>query len=43
MSPTATKSKNPVSPKDRMKIPRQLMPEQPAGERAHNFEEVNLG
>jgi glutamate synthase (NADPH/NADH) small chain len=43
MSPTATKSKNPVSPKDRMKIPRQLMPEQPAHERAHNFEEVNLG
>ena len=42
MSPTATKSKNPVSPKDRMKIPRQLMPEQPAHERAHNFEEVNL-
>jgi glutamate synthase (NADPH) small chain len=43
MSPTATKSKNPVSLKDRMKIPRQLMPEQPAHERAHNFEEVNLG
>jgi glutamate synthase (NADPH) small chain len=43
MSPTATKSKNPVLPKDRMKIPRQLMPEQPAEERAHNFEEVNLG
>ncbi len=43
MSPAVTKSKNPVSPKDRMKIPRQLMPEQPAGERAHNFEEVNLG
>ena len=43
MSPSATKSKNPVSPKDRMKIPRQLMPEQPAQARAHNFEEVNLG
>jgi glutamate synthase (NADPH/NADH) small chain len=42
MSP-ATKSKNPVSPKDRMKIPRQLMPEQPPERRAHNFEEVNLG
>ena len=42
MSP-ATKSKNPVSPKDRMKIPRQLMPEQPAQQRAHNFQEVNLG
>src|SRR5437660_46592 len=43
MSPTASKSKNPVSPKDRMKIPRQLMPEQVAEQRAHNFEEVNLG
>lgn len=42
MSP-ATKSNNPVAPKDRMKIPRQLMPEQPAQERARNFEEVNLG
>jgi glutamate synthase (NADPH/NADH) small chain len=26
-----------------MKIPRQHMPEQPAAQRAHNFEEVNLG
>ena len=43
MSPTASKSKNPLSPKDRMKVPRQLMPEQPADVRAHNFEEVNLG
>lgn len=43
MSPIASKSKNPVSPKDRMKIPRQLMPEQPARERAHTFTEVNLG
>lgn len=43
MSPAVTKSKNPVSPKDRMKIPRQSMPEQPAEERARNFEEVNLG
>lgn len=43
MSPTASKSKNPLSPKDRMKVPRQAMPEQPAYERAHNFEEVNLG
>jgi glutamate synthase (NADPH/NADH) small chain len=43
MSPTATKSKNPVPIKERMKIPRQLMPEQPAQQRAHNFEEVNLG
>ena len=43
MSPTAGKSKNPLLPKDRMKVPRQLMPEQPAEERAHNFKEVNLG
>jgi len=43
MSPTASKSKNPVSPKDRMKIPRQGMPEQAPDQRAHNFEEVNLG
>jgi glutamate synthase (NADPH/NADH) small chain len=43
MSPTVSKSKNPVSPKDRMKIPRQLMPEQAAEERAHTFTEVNLG
>ena len=43
MSPTASKSKNPLLPKDRMKVPRQLMPEQPAEERAHNFKEVNLG
>ena len=43
MSPTASKSKNPVSPKDRMKIPRQRMPEQAPEQRAHNFEEVNLG
>jgi glutamate synthase (NADPH) small chain len=43
MSPAISKSKNPVSPKDRMKIPRQLMPEQPAAQRAHTFTEVNLG
>jgi glutamate synthase (NADPH) small chain len=43
MSPAASKSKNPVSPKDRMKIPRQSMPEQRPEQRAHNFEEVNLG
>jgi glutamate synthase (NADPH) small chain len=43
MSPSASKSKNPVSPKDRMKIPRQGMPEQAPEQRAHNFEEVNLG
>ena len=43
MSPSANKSKNPLSPRDRMKVPRQSMPEQPAQERAHNFKEVNLG
>src|SRR5512139_1103844 len=34
---------NPLSPKDRVKIPRQHMPEQEAAERRQNFEEVNLG
>ena len=34
---------NSISPKDRMKIPRQRMPEQKPGERKHNFREVNLG
>jgi glutamate synthase (NADPH) small chain len=43
MSTTAKKSQNPVPIKERIKIPRQPMPEQPAEERAHNFEEVNLG
>lgn len=32
-----------ISKKDRMKIPRQKMPEQQSQERAKNFEEVNLG
>ncbi len=32
-----------LSPKERFKIPRTHMPEQPAQERAHNFTEVNLG
>jgi glutamate synthase (NADPH/NADH) small chain len=35
--------KNPVSPKERLKIPRQQMPEQEAAARAANFREVNLG
>ena len=43
MSTTAKKSQNPLPMKERMKVPRQLMPEQPAEVRAHNFEEVNLG
>ncbi len=43
MSPTIKKSLNPVPIKERIKVPRQGMPEQPACERAHNFEEVNFG
>lgn len=34
---------NPLPPKERMKIPRQHMPEQPASIRSHNFVEVNQG
>ena len=36
-------SANPVSLKERIKMPRQHMPEQPAQDRAQNFTEVNLG
>src|SRR5579864_6876453 len=43
MSTTVKKSQNPTPRKERMTIRRQLMPEQPALERAHNYEEVNLG
>jgi glutamate synthase (NADPH/NADH) small chain len=32
-----------LTPKERMKIPRQPMPEQPGGERRYNFNEVNQG
>ncbi len=32
-----------MTPAERMKIPRQSMPEQPAEVRAHNFQEVNCG
>jgi glutamate synthase (NADPH/NADH) small chain len=32
-----------LSPRERMKIPRQPMPEQPAAERRRNFSEVNQG
>jgi glutamate synthase (NADPH) small chain len=39
----AKASLNPLLPRERIKIPRQAMPEQPAQERAHNFTEVNLG
>ena len=35
--------KNPLSPKERVKIPRQRMPEQEPAERRRNFGEVNLG
>ena len=43
VSPTASKSLNPVPIKERMKVPRQGMPEQPPLLRAANFREVNLG
>ena len=38
-----TKSNNPLPNKERIKLPRQKMPEQLAQIRAHNFEEVNVG
>lgn len=41
--PVKTPSLNPVSLKERMKMPRQHMPEQEAQLRATNFTEVNLG
>ncbi len=34
---------NPLSPKERVKIPRQRMPEQEPSARRQNFQEVNLG
>jgi glutamate synthase (NADPH/NADH) small chain len=40
---TQKQSSNPVAMKDRMKIPRQHMPEQDPHLRAHNYQEVNLG
>jgi len=36
-------SERKLPPKERVKIPRQHMPEQPAEQRRHNFSEVNLG
>ena len=36
-------SRNPLPNKERIKLPRQRMPEQPAEVRAHNFLEVNVG
>lgn len=41
--PVKTPSLNPVPLKERMKMPRQHMPEQPAQLRAKTFTEVNLG
>src|ERR1700722_581383 len=43
MSPTTNHSLNVLPLKERMKIPRQQMPEQPADERNKNFTEVKLG
>ena len=39
----AKPSPNPLRLRERIKLPRQHMPEQPADERARNFMEVNLG
>jgi glutamate synthase (NADPH) small chain len=41
--PPVKKSSNPLSNRDRYKLPRQHMPEQPAQQRATRFTEVNLG
>ena len=41
--PPKQPSANPIPLKDRMKVPRQHMLEQPPLARAHNFTEVNLG
>jgi glutamate synthase (NADPH/NADH) small chain len=43
MKPTGTRSTNPLTLKERMKVPRQLMPEQEGTKRTTNFTEVNLG
>ena len=43
MTARAKPSLNPLPLKERMKVPRQRMPEQPAEVRATNFTEVNLG
>src|SRR5579871_3938127 len=43
MSPVTKKSLNPVPIKERIKVPRQSMPEQEPRVRSLNFEEVNLG
>jgi glutamate synthase (NADPH/NADH) small chain len=43
MATTPTKSRNPIPNRERIKMPRQHMPERPALERAQQFIEVNLG
>ena len=43
MTAAAQPSLNPLRLRERIKSPRQHMPEQPADERARNFTEVNLG
>src|SRR3974377_1696991 len=43
MSPVKEASANPLTLKERMKVPRQRMLEQPAELRIANFREVNLG
>jgi glutamate synthase (NADPH) small chain len=43
MATTPAKSKNPIPNRDRIKMPRQQMPEQPPLIRARQFTEVNLG
>src|SRR5208282_2592408 len=40
---TTAKSKNPIPNRERIKMPRLHMPEQPAAQRAQQFTEVNLG
>jgi len=43
MTQPAARSANPLTLKERMKVPRQLMPEQDAALRSQTFTEVNLG
>lgn len=43
MKPNVPPSPNPLTLKERMKVPRQLMPEQDAAKRSTVFTEVNLG
>ncbi len=43
MTTAAKSSPNPLKLKERIKLPRQHMPEQPADQRSRNFTEVNLG